>query len=160
MTPLLPLLLALQTTPVAPLPKGNALPPPASEEGQVLAPVQRLFDALAAKSPAAILAEVRPEGHATAIVAKPDGTSAITTHDWSSFAQRVAAPGPKLAETLAGTPAVEIDGDMAMVWTSYVFTVDGKTSHCGTDHIDLIREAGRWKILNITWTQRTTGCRQ
>ncbi len=157
---ILPLLLALQTTPVAPLPKGTALPPPASEEGQVLAPVQRLFDALAAKSPAAVLAEVRPEGHATAIVEKPDGTSAITSHEWPAFAQRVATPGPKLAEAFTGTPAVEIDGDMAMVWGSYVFTVDGKTSHCGTDHVDLIREGGAWKILNLTWTQRTTGCPQ
>jgi hypothetical protein len=155
---ILPLLLAIQTTPVAPIERGTALPPPASEEGQVLAPVQRLFDALAAKSPQAVLAEVRPDGRATAVVEKSDGTRTISTNDWPSFAQRLATPGPRLAERLTGTPAVEIDGDIAMVWSGYVFTVDGKTSHCGTDHIDLIREGARWKILNITWTQRTTDC--
>jgi hypothetical protein len=157
---ILPLLLALQTTPVAPIERGTALPPPGTEEAQVLAPVQRLFDALAARSPAAILAEVRPDGRATAVDEKADGTRAITTTDWPAFAQRIAAPGPRLAESLTGTPAVEIDGDIAMVWSGYTFTVDGKTSHCGTDHIDLIRENDRWKILNLTWTKRTTGCAQ
>ncbi|WBH17270.1 nuclear transport factor 2 family protein [Sphingomonas radiodurans] len=157
---ILPLLLALQTTPVAPIERGTALPPPASEEGQVLAPVQRLFDALAARNPQAILAEVRPDGRATAVDEKPDGTRAITTNDWPSFAQRLATPGPRLNERLTGTPAVEIDGDIAMVWSGYTFTIDGKLSHCGTDHVGLIRENNRWKILNLTWTKRTTGCAQ
>ena len=155
---ILPLLLALQTTPVAPIERGTALPPPGTEEAQVLAPVQRLFDALAAKSPQAVLAEVRPDGRATAVVEKPDGTRSISTSDWPSFAQRVAAPGPRVAERLTGTPAVEIDGDIAMVWSGYVRTVDGTTAHCGTDHIDLVRENARWKILNITATQRTADC--
>ena len=45
-----------------------------------------------------------------------------------------------------------------MVWSPYVFTIDGKVSHCGTDHFDMVREAGRWKIANLTWSKRTTGC--
>lgn len=155
---ILPLLLALQVTPVAPLPKGIALPPPASEEGQVIAPVQRLFDALASNDPAAILAEVRADGRATAVVEKADGTTAVTTSDWPAFAAKLGKPGPKLAETFTGMPAIEIDGSIAMVWGSYTFTVDGKPSHCGTNHVDLVRDAGRWRINNITWTQRTTGC--
>ncbi|MCC2980137.1 nuclear transport factor 2 family protein [Sphingomonas sp. IC4-52] len=157
---ILPLLLALQVTPVAPLPKGTALPPSASEEGQVIAPVQRLFDALAANDPAAILAEVRPDGRATAVVEKADGTTAVTTSDWPAFAAKLGKPGPKLAETFTGMPAIEIDGNIAMVWGSYTFTVDGKPSHCGTNHVDLVRDGGRWRINNITWTQRTTGCAQ
>ena len=66
--------------------------------------------------------------------------------------------GPALEERLVGAPAIEIDGDIAMVWSPYVFLVDGKLSHCGTDHFDLVREAGQWKVLNITWTKRKTDC--
>ena len=54
--------------------------------------------------------------------------------------------------------AVDIDGDIAMVWSPYVFTIDGKVAHCGTDHFDMVREDGRWKIANLTWSKRTTGC--
>jgi len=40
----------------------------------------------------------------------------------------------------------------------YDVTVDGKFLHCGTDHFDLVRVEGRWRILNITWNQRKEGC--
>ena len=45
-----------------------------------------------------------------------------------------------------------------MVWSPYVFTIDGKVHHCGVDHFDLVREAGAWKVLSVTWSQRTAGC--
>src|SRR3546814_10786446 len=43
-------------------------------------------------------------------------------------------------ERFTGPPAVEIDGDIAMVWAPYTFLLDGKPHHCGIDHFDLIRE--------------------
>lgn len=156
---ILPLLLALQVTPVAPIQKGTALPPPESAEGEVLAPVERIFAAMRAKESARILAEVDPAGRLTSVVTNPDGTSTTTGSGWGDFAARFApGAGPVLDERLTGTPAIEIDGDVAMVWSSYVFRVDGNISHCGTDHVDLVRTAGRWRVVNLTWSKRTTGC--
>jgi hypothetical protein len=54
--------------------------------------------------------------------------------------------------------AIEVDGDIAMVWGPYTFTVNGKVHHCGVNHFDLVRDGGSWKVLNVTWSQRTTGC--
>lgn len=156
---LLALLLALQTTPVAPIVRGTALPPPGSEEAAVLAPIERLFAAMKAKDAPRIMAEVRADGRATGVTMQADGSSTISSSGWNEFATRFrAGPGPVLDEQLVGQPAIEIDGDMAMVWSAYTFRIDGKLSHCGTDHVDLVREKGRWQIANITWTQRTTGC--
>jgi len=152
------LALLLQTTPVQPIVKGTALPPPASEEGQVLAPVQRMFDALAAGDGAAFLAQVRSDGRATVAVERSDGTRAVTTRDWPAFAAQLKPGGPRAVERFTGQPAIEIDGDIAMVWGPYDVTVAGRLAHCGTDHFSLVRDAGSWKILNATWTQRTTGC--
>ncbi|HWK35695.1 nuclear transport factor 2 family protein [Sphingomonas sp.] len=155
---ILPLLLLAQVTPVQPLPKAE-LPAPPADEAAVLAPITRLFDGIAAKDGARILAQVRPEGLGTAVAEKPDGTRAITTRTWSAFAANFKpGPGPSLEERAVGMPAVEIDGDIAMAWVPYVFLVDGKLAHCGTNHFDLVRDAGQWKILNVTWSQRTTGC--
>lgn len=156
---LLPLLLVLQTTPVAPIERGTGLPPPATEEGAVMAPILGLFAAMAAQDADAVLANVRPEGRATGVAEKPDGSRTIGGRTWTEFAARFRTRGgPRLDERLVGTPAVEIDGDIAMVWAAYTFRVDGKFSHCGIDHFDLVRENGAWKVLNITWTQRTAGC--
>jgi hypothetical protein len=154
---LLPLLLVLQTTPVAPVEKGTGLPPPAQEEAAVLAPIDGVFAALAARDGPAAMQHVRPEGRFTAAVERPDGSRSIrvmTSAEWAADLK----PGAERLEERLVNPAIEIDGDIAMVWSNYTFTIDGKFSHCGVDHFDLVREGGSWKILNITWTQRTAGC--
>ncbi len=139
------------------LPPANPLPYTDADTANILTPVNALLAAVAARDGAAILAQVRPEGSATAAIERADGTRAIRRQGWAEFAAAV-RPGPeRYAERLLD-PAVEVDGDMAMVWSPYVFTVDGRVDHCGADHFDLVREGGRWRILNLTWSQRTTGC--
>ncbi len=156
---LLSLLLAAgQITPVQPIVKGTGLPPAAmTEEAGVMVPIDALFAALAARDGQAILAQVRPDGGATVAEEKPDGTRTVRRMTWPEFAA-VIKPGPERYAERLTDPAVDIDGDIAMVWSPYVFTIDGKVAHCGTDHFDMVREAGRWKIANITWSSRATGC--
>jgi hypothetical protein len=153
---LLALLLAADT---AKLPRWNPLPMDGSAEAAVMAPINAMFAGLEARDGAAILAPTRPEGSATAISEKADGTRAIRHLSWADFAAGI-KPGPERYQEKLLDPAVEIDGDIAMVWSPYVFTIDGKPHHCGVDHFDLIRENGAWKIHNITWSSRTTGCEQ
>jgi hypothetical protein len=149
---ILPLLLAVQ-----PLPPARPLPPPGTGEAAVMAPITAMLAGLAAHDGAAILAQVRPEGAATAVVEGPNGARTVRRRAWAEFAGGL-KPGPERLEERLVDPAIEVDGDIAMVWASYLFLIDGKVHHCGVDHFDLVREAGAWKILNITWTQRTTGC--
>jgi hypothetical protein len=156
---LLSLLLAAgQITPVQPIVKGTGLPPAAmTEEAGVMVPIDALLVALAARDGQAILAQVRPDGSATVAEEKPDGTRSVRRTSWPDFAASIRPGSERYVERLTD-PAVDIDGDIAMVWSPYVFTIDGKVSHCGTDHFDMVREAGRWKIANLTWSKRTTGC--
>jgi hypothetical protein len=154
---LAPLPALAQTTPVAPIVKGTALPPPGSEEAAVLAPINGIFAAIAARDGNAVLPFVRAEGHATAAGNKPDGTPVVNSRSWADFAGGL-KPGPERYEERMASPAIEVDGDIAMTWGDYVFLVDGKVVHCGVNHFDLVRENGAWKVLNVTWSRRTTEC--
>ena len=154
---ILALLLALQTTPVAPIVKGTGLPPPQSEEGQIMAPIEAMLAALGREDGAGVLAVTRPEGGATVASERADGTRAVRRFTWAEFAAQL-KPGPDTFEERLGAPAIETDGDIAMVWAPYTAWLNGKVVHCGYDHFDLVRENARWKILNVTWSQRTTGC--
>jgi hypothetical protein len=149
------ILLALAAlSPATKLPPAEALPPPASDEQAVLVPINQLFAAMTAKDGARILAQARADGRLTGV--SETGAKSST---WSEFAGGFKpGEGPALEERLVGAPAIEVDGDIAMVWSPYVFLVDGKLSHCGIDHFDLVRDAGQWKVLNITWTKRKTDC--
>ncbi len=170
---LLPLLLILaaQSTPLPPpaanptpspkpadkLPPANALPYEDAEATAVLAPINALFASLAARDGGAIAASVLPDGRATGVAVKPDGSQTVRSLSWAEFAANL-KPGPERYEERITDPAIEIDGDIAMVWAPYTFRIDGKVHHCGVDHFDLVRQGGAWKILNVTWSSRTTGC--
>ena len=75
---------------------------------------------------------------------------------WTDYAGRMKT-GNEFKERITN-PAIEIDGDIAMVWAPFTIDVGGKIVACGTDHFDLVREGGAWKILNITFSSRTSGC--
>ncbi|WP_425229510.1 nuclear transport factor 2 family protein [Sphingomonas sp.] len=159
---MLPLLLALaQVTPVQPMPHGTGLPPATAEaQGDapaILAAVNGLFAALTARDMTRAQSFFRADGGAQAVVEQPDGTRTFRHETWPQFLARLPATGPRFVEALTD-PAVEVDGDIAMVWSPYTVMVDERLVHCGVDHFDLIREGGQWKILNISWTQRTAGC--
>ena len=155
---ILPLLLfAAQVTPVAPLPKGTALPMDTSDERAVMVPVDRVFEALAARDGTLILAQVTAQGGTTVATERPDGTRIVRQTNWAEFAAGI-KPGPERYEERLRNPAIEIDGDIAMVWGRYDFLIDGKLHHCGVDHFGLVREAGVWKISSISWSSRTKGC--
>lgn len=133
---------------------------PASPEGQaVLVPVNATFAALAANDGALIRPHVDTSGKITAVVMNANGTSRIGGSSWERFIGGL-QPGPQRLEEIMVDPVIAIDGDIAMVWGEYIFRIDGEISHCGVDHFDLVRRDGAWKIVNLTWTQRQTGCEE
>ena len=137
------------------LPPAQALPPPASEEAAVLAPINALFAALEAGDSAGVLRVVYPDGRVTAVGTLRTGNG-LRQESWTQFAARL-KPGEGFRESISD-PAIEIDGDIAMVWAPFVVRVDGKVGNCGVDHFDLAREGGAWKVMNISFSSRTTGC--
>ena len=154
--PLILALLASQMVTQSPLPKGTALPPPGTDEAQVMVPVGALLAAIGARDVAAIGLTLRPDATLTT-VAEQGSTSTITHKSRDEFLARFARGTERFEERLSD-PAIEIDGNIAMVWGRYTFLIDGKVHHCGYDHFDLVRDSGGWKIQNLTWSSRTTGC--
>ena len=153
-------LLLAQVTPMQPMPKGTGLPPAVdagAETAAVLATVNRLLGTLETNDRATLAAVTRPEGSATVALERPDGARRVRRLSWAEFANLL-TPGPDRHRETITDPAIEIDGDIAMVWAPYTVTKNGALEHCGYDHFDLVREAGAWKVLNVTWSQRTTGC--
>ncbi|AQR60687.1 hypothetical protein BZG35_02745 [Brevundimonas sp. LM2] len=141
--------LAVQTPPLT--------DPASPEAAAVLAPVNGVFAALAARDAARLTPHLAPEVRMIVAVEGPDGTRTVRTIAGAAFAAGL-QPGPERFEEIMPDPIIAIDGDIAMVWGRYVFKIDGAISHCGTDHFDLIRRHGVWKIAGITWNQRETGC--
>lgn len=127
-----------------------------AEAKAVLAPVNGLFAALDVGDAAAMLRQVFPAGFVTASGRNADGTSNIRQQTWTQFGERI-APDRAFQERITN-PVISVDDDVAVVWAPFVVRRGGKVANCGVDHFDLVRENGTWKILNLTYSTRTTGC--
>jgi len=143
------LLLAAQTVP---LPPAKPVPLSGTTDAAVMAPITATLAAMRSGDSAALLANTYPGGGTTAVV---DGKATRTS--WADAAAAL-KPGGANFEVTTAEPAIDIDGDIAVVWTRYTFRAEGKSPHCGVDHFDLVRDAGRWRILNLTFSGRATGC--
>jgi len=127
---------------------------PNLEEPAILALVDRFMLAVAEKDPAAMTA-LRLEGGFNVVERPaPTGGTLVT--------RRVFTPNNpnRTAEYRERywDPIVHVRGSIAVVWTPYEFWIDGKTSHCGIDVFDLMKEQGVWKIANMMWTVEPEAC--
>jgi hypothetical protein len=129
-----------------------------SDRREILAAVQGLFDAVAARSPERIVALVVPEGTIAAHVPR-DGRNMLRAQRWQDWAAGLHEGSERLEERMH-RPRVRIQGNMASVWTEYSFYRDGAFSHCGVDLFDMARVDGRWRILNLSFTMEREGCRR
>jgi len=128
----------------------------AAEVKMVLATVNELFAAFEAGDAAAMLRHVYADGRVTASGLRGDGASNLRQQTWTVFAGRI-KPDAAFQERISD-PQIQIDGDIAMVWAPFVVRIDGKVSNCGYDHFDLVRENDVWKVMNLTFSSRVTGC--
>jgi hypothetical protein len=54
---------------------------------------------------------------------------------------------------------VEIDGNLAHVWTPYEFWLNGNFLHCGANSFTLAKLEDGWKIIHIIDSRRKEDCR-
>ena len=151
---ILSLLLAAQAD-TGKLPPAAALPPPDFETAAVMAPINALFAAFEKGDAEAMLRVVYPDGRVTATGTRST-SSGLRQESWLESTKRM-TPGAGFQESISD-PAIDIDGDVAMVWAPFVVRSGGKVLNCGVDHFDLVRDNGAWKIMNLSFSSRTTGC--
>jgi hypothetical protein len=53
---------------------------------------------------------------------------------------------------------IKIDGELATVWTPYVFYLQGQKNHCGVNAFTLVKLNGTWQIQGIIDTRRKDNC--
>ena len=114
----------------------------------VLAPIQTFFAAMSRYDQAGMRAQVLPTGMATLM--RQGKPVQLTLGDFVDHVK----PGKARIEERIHDPQVRVDNNIAVVWAPYVFLLDGKPHHCGTDVFNLARVDGRWLITGIADNSR------
>jgi len=55
---------------------------------------------------------------------------------------------------------VQIDGNLAHVWTPYEFWYNGTFSHCGANSFTLAKMDDGWKIIHLIDSRRKESCKE
>jgi hypothetical protein len=153
---MLPIALLLLAAETPKLPPANPIPYQEVDTAAVMKPIDAIFAAVEGGDPAALLTQTYPDGRVTATGQRAGGAQGVRQESWTQFAARI-RPDARFQERISD-PAVEVDGDIAMVWAPFVVRLAGKVSSCGFDHFDLVHENGVWRVMNLTFSSRVTGC--
>ena len=126
------------------------------EEREVLAVVQKMFDAMASCDAAAARSVSVPEGRLYRLVAGSADASPRSSTFEEFNAQLEKCTG-KMLERM-WNPQVRVHKGIASVWAPYDFWLDGAFSHCGIDSFELARTASGWKLTGGLYTVERDGC--
>jgi hypothetical protein len=85
----------------------------------------------------------------------PDGGTRITRRPFDPVAP-IGQPPERRERNW--DPTVLLRGGIAVVWAPYEFWREGKTTHCGIDVFDLVKQDGSWRIAHIMYTVEPEAC--
>lgn len=125
-----------------------------SEEKDVLATAQRVFDGMAANDAAKILSEMTPDARLYGV----NASGIAYARPAEEWAKRIASSQSKFIERFTKAPSISIHGAIANVWGEYEFLRDGKFGHCGVDSFNLLKTSDGWRVAAIFDTEEATGC--
>jgi hypothetical protein len=131
--------------------------PASNAEKEVLAVVNAVFDGMRKVDSAMVRPLFHPQARLVAMDLRTEGRPPrFDTLD--GFIQAVGRPRTEVFDEQLFNVKTQIDGSLASVWADYKFFRGTTLSHCGVDHFLLVKESGRWQILELADTRRTTGC--
>lgn len=126
------------------------------EKAAVIATVQALFDAMAAKDSVTARSLLLPQGSSYITQPGNDSTPAL---NWSheNIIYQMRKPEIRVRERMWNID-VQVHGRIAQLWANYDFYVNGQFRHCGIDAFTLVKEKDGWKIASGAFTVEKTGC--
>jgi len=126
-----------------------------ADEQACIDAVQTFFDVIATSDVDAGAALTVPDG-VFVNVREQDGARSLGSFSNADWLAGMGTREGELFEAFDGVPTVLVDGDVAVVWTRYLFDVDGARSHTGTDAFTLVRTDEGWKIAGGVYSLEFT----
>ena len=131
--------------------------PPVDDRAQVLAVMDSVFRAMAARD-TALLARQFEAGARLVGVRTRDSTPYMQALTVEQFGRFIAGDQRAAWTEVMREPEVRVDGTLATVWGHYTFHFGPQFSHCGVDAVQLLKLGGRWRIVSLADTYQRAGC--
>jgi len=125
---------------------------------EVIGVIDQLFNGMREADSAKVRATFHPDMRLQTTYINEEGQPQIVTGDIERFVQSVGSSEPgTLIEKIWGYD-VQIEQNLASVWTPYSFFVGDKLSHCGVNTFQMFDGPDGWQIIQIADTREREGC--
>jgi hypothetical protein len=131
---------------------------PADAEREVLAVVNALFDGMRKVDSAMVRPLFHPRARLISVDLRSEGRPARIEESAEDFIRSIGQPRTQVYDERISNVKTQIDGSIAAVWADYKFYLGTTLHHCGVDHFLLVKESGKWQIIELADTRRTANC--
>lgn len=125
----------------------------------VIATIEQLFDGMRAADSSMVRAVFHPEMRLHTTLIDEDGKPRLIEGNIDRFVTSVGQSEPGTLNEKIWSYDVQIDQNLASVWTPYTFFMGDQLSHCGVNTFQLFHGEAGWQMIQITDTRHSEGCR-
>ena len=128
------------------------------EQKEIILPITQLFEGML-KGDSSLVRKAFYENVSLKTITKDkNGNTVLRIDSLENVLNAIATPHetPYIEKILSYD--IQVDENLAQVWTSYTFYVGETFSHCGVNAFHLMKTKEGWEIISITDTRRREGC--
>lgn len=130
----------------------------AIESRFIMEAVNKVFAGMAAGDSALVRSVFTPDA-VLVTVTDTDGKPGLKSDSLQKFLNAVGSPHEQTWNEPIWDAKINVDGNLAHVWTRYAFYIGKTFSHCGVDAFSLIKgEDGKYRIFHLVDTRQKEGC--
>jgi len=130
-----------------------------SDEAQIKAVIDQLFDGMRAADSTKIRAVVYPNSTLKTTFIDKKGNAQLHSKSMEKFIKSVGSEHKGVYNEKIWSYDIRVDGTLATAWTEYSFYLDEELLHCGVNAFELFKSDEGWKIIGITDTRRKDNCK-
>jgi hypothetical protein len=130
------------------------------EEKEVLKTIENLFDGMRKSDSTMVRNTFHSSARLQTAFFNKENKSILMTSSINDFVKSVGTPHSEIYDERIISYKINIDENLATVWTEYAFYVGAKFSHCGVNAFQLFKTEEGWKIIQVTDTRRKEGCKK
>ena len=129
-----------------------------TDEAEIKKTIMLMFDGMRAGDSAMVHAAFAKQVTMQRVAKNREGKVVVSTSDLGGFLKAVGTPHDKVWNEQITFESIQIDGEMASVWTPFKFYLGDTFSHCGVNVFKLYKSEDGWKIFHLVDTNRRTDC--
>lgn len=131
-----------------------------NEETSIKNTINQLFEGMKTGDSALVKKAFHPEVKMQTIFTNKEGITKIHEEKLENFLKAVGTPHDGVWNEKITFTSIQIDENLAHVWTDYQFYLDEQFIHCGVNSFQLVKLIQQWQIVHLIDTRRKTNCNE